>query len=153
MRVPTVPKNRLVLLAGLVWCAAGTMVVLIGLPLEVRLAPHDLVLLPLAVAILVAFYVFVFSRLVRMHTWRIRERPEDRLPVWQFFNPSSWAVMAVMMGGGMALRLSHVMPDRTIAFFYTGLGTALLLCGIRFLRVFARREVLVSAVQSSVSEG
>lgn len=152
MRVPTVPKNHLVLLAGLVWCAAGTMVVVIGLPLEVRLAPHDLVLLPLAVAILVAFYVFVFSRLVRMHTWRIQARPEDRLPVWQFFNASSWAVMAVMMGGGMALRLSHLMPDWMIAFFYTGLGTALLLCGVRFLRVFARREVLTGPIAAQRSE-
>lgn len=152
MRVPTVPKNHLVLLAGLVWCAAGTMVVVIGLPLEVRLAPHDLVLLPLAVAILVAFYVFVFSRLVRMHTWRIQARPEDRLPVWQFFNASSWAVMAVMMGGGMALRLSHLMPDWMIAFFYTGLGTALLLCGVRFLRASARREVLTGPIAAQRSE-
>ena len=145
MRVVLVPKNRLMLIAGLVWCAAGAMVCLIGLPLEFRLAPSHLVLFPLAVGIFLAFYLFVFSRLVRKHTGRIRARAEDRLPFWHFFNASSWAVMAVMMGGGMALRLSHLMPDWMIAFFYSGLGVALFLCGVRFLGVFARRDVLAPA--------
>ncbi len=145
MHVVHVPKNQLMLIAGLVWCAAGAMVSLIGLPLEVGLAPAHLVLIPLAVVIFLAFYVFVFSRLVRKHTGRIRAREEDRLPFWHFFNASSWAVMAVMMVGGMTLRLSHLMPDWMIAFFYSGLGVALFLCGVRFLGVFARRDVLVPA--------
>jgi len=145
VRVVLVPKNRLMLIAGLVWCAAGAMVCLIGLPLEFRLAPSHLVLFPLAVGIFLAFYLFVFSRLVRKHTGRIRARAEDRLPFWHFFNTSSWALMAVMMGGGMALRFSHLMPDWMIAFFYSGLGVALFLCGVRFLGVFARRDVLAPA--------
>ena len=142
MRLIHLPKNQLMLIAGLVWCAAGALVCLIGLPLEVRLAPSDLLLVPLAGVIFLAFYFLVFSRLVRKHTARVRSRPEDRLPFWHFFNASSWAVMAVMMGGGMALRLSHVMPDWMIAFFYSGLGVALFLCGVQFLGVFARKEVL-----------
>jgi len=145
VRVVRIPKNHLMLIAGLVWCAAGAMVCAIGLPLEFGLAPSQVILFPLAVVIFLVFYVFVFSRLVRTHTGRIRARPEDRLPFWDFFNASSWAVMAVMMGGGMALRLSHVMPDWMIAFFYSGLGLALFLCGVRFLGVFARKDVLALA--------
>ena len=109
MRVPQIPKNQLMLIAGLVWCAAGAMVVMIGLPLEFQLAPEHLVLLPLAGVVFLAFYFLVFSQLVRKHTGRIRARTEDRLPVWDFFNASSWVVMAVMMGGGMALRV--LAPD------------------------------------------
>jgi hypothetical protein len=142
VRALHIPKNHLMLLAGIVWCVAGAMVCVVGLPLEVRLAPEHLVLVPLAVVIFLAFYLFVFSRLVHKHTGRIRARTEDRLPFWHFFNATSWAVMAVMMGGGMTLRLSGLMPDWAIAFFYSGLGVALFLCGLRFLRVFARREVL-----------
>ena len=145
MRIVPIPKNYLILIAGLVWCVAGAMVCVVGLPLEVGLAPSHLILLPLAVGIFVAFYFFVFSRLVRKHTGRIRARAEDRLPFWHFFNASSWAVMAVMMGGGLALRLSHLMPDWMIAFFYSGLGVALFVCGVRFLGVFARKDVLVLA--------
>jgi hypothetical protein len=153
VRVLHIPKNHLMLLAGIVWCVAGAMVCVVGLPLEIRLAPEHLVLVPLAVVIFLAFYLFVFSRLVHKHTGRIRARTEDRLPFWHFFNAASWAVMAVMMGGGMALRLSGLMPDWAIAFFYSGLGVALFLCGIRFLRVFARREVLALAPEGRGSDG
>ena len=142
MHVVLVPKNTLMLIAGLVWCAAGAMVCMVGIPLLIGLAPEHPVLVPLAVGIFLAFYLFVFSKLVRKHTGRIRAREEDRLPFWHFFNASSWAVMAVMMGGGMALRLSHQVPDWAIAFFYSGLGVALFLCGVRFLGVFARKDVL-----------
>ena len=145
MRVAHIPKNHLMLIAGLVWCGAGAMVCMIGLPLEFGLAPSHLILLPLAAVIFLAFYFSVFSRLVRKHTGRIRARTEDRLPFWSFFNASSWAVMAVMMVGGLSLRLSHLMPDWVIAFFYSGLGVALFLCGIRFLGVFARKDVLAVA--------
>ena len=145
MRVVHIPKNQLLLIAGLVWCAAGAMVCLIGLPLEFGLAPSHLILFPLAAAIFLVFYVFVFSPLVRKHTGRIRARAEDRLPFWRFFDAPSWAVMAVMMGGGMALRLSHLMPDWMIAFFYSGLGVALFICGVRFLGAFARKDVLALA--------
>jgi uncharacterized membrane protein YfcA len=152
VRVAHIPKNHLMLIAGLVWCAAGATVCMVGLPLEFRLAPEHLILLPLAAVIFLAFYFFVFSRLVRKHTGRIRARAEDRLPFWHFFNASSWAVMAVMMGGGMALRFSHLMPDWMIAFLYSGLGVALFLCGVRFLGVFARKDVLVVAPEQLRSD-
>jgi len=145
VRLGHIPKNQLMLIAGLVWCLAGAMVCVIGLPLEFGLAPSHLILFPLAVVIFLVFYFFVFSGLVRKHTGRIRARVEDRLPFWHFFNASSWAVMALMMGGGMAIRLSHLMPDWMIAFFYSGLGVALFLCGVRFLGVFARKDVLALA--------
>jgi small-conductance mechanosensitive channel len=147
VQVVHIPKNHLMLIAGLVWCAAGAMVCIIGLPLEFGLAPSHLILFPLAVVIFLVFYFFVFSRLVRKHTGRIRARAEDRLPFWHFFNASSWAVMAVMMGGGMALRLSHLIPDWMIAFFYSGLGVALFLCGVRFLGIFARKDVLTLTLE------
>ena len=41
MRVVRIPKNQLMLIAGMVWCASGAMVAMIGLPLEFRLAPGD----------------------------------------------------------------------------------------------------------------
>jgi hypothetical protein len=147
VHVVHIPKNHLMLIAGLVWCAAGAMVCMIGLPLEVGLAPSNLILFPLAVVVFLVFYFVVFSRLVRKHASRIRARAEDRLPFWHFFNLSSWAVMAVMMGGGMALRLSHLTPDWMIAFFYSGLGVALFLCGVRFLGIFARKDVLTLTLE------
>jgi small-conductance mechanosensitive channel len=152
VHVVHIPKNHLMLIAGVIWCAAGAMVCMIGLPLEFGLAPSNLILFPLAVAIFLVFYFFVFSRLVRKHTGRIRARVEDRLPFWHFFNASSWVMMAAMMGGGMALRVSHLIPDWTIAFFYSGLGVALFLCGVRFLGIFARKDVLTLTLEPRHSD-
>ncbi len=41
-------------------------------------------------------------------------------------------IMAVMMTGGIYLRVSGVAPERFIAVFYTGLGASLSLAGILF---------------------
>ena len=40
--------------------------------------------------------------------------------------------MAVMMIGGIGLRISGLAPERFIAVFYTGLGASLLLAGLLF---------------------
>ncbi len=46
--------------------------------------------------------------------------------------------MAVMMSGGIALRVSGLVPERFIAVFYTGLGASLLLAGLLFGRNFGK---------------
>lgn len=143
-----IPKNNLMLIAGAVWCLAGAMVIAVGLPLLVQDGPGQPLLYPLAVVIFLVFYLFIFSRLVSKHSGRIRRESRQRLPIWSFFDRSSYIIMAIMMGGGMALRLSHLMPEWVIAFFYSGLGIALFACGVRFLGVFWRKEVLLATVES-----
>ncbi len=46
--------------------------------------------------------------------------------------------MAIMMGGGIALRASGILPEWFIAFFYTGLGLALTVAGISFIVSYIR---------------
>ncbi len=46
--------------------------------------------------------------------------------------------MAIMMTGGIYLRVSGVAPERFIAVFYTGLGASLLLAGMLFGRNYYR---------------
>lgn len=135
-----IPKNRLIFIAGLVWCVAGAMVIKIGLPLLWQLGSTQLILYPLAAVVFLIFYFLIFSRLVIKHTERIRARPEERLPFWNFFDTSSYIIMVIMMGGGMWLRLSHLISNSMIAFFYSGLGSALFSCGIRFLGVFSQSD-------------
>ncbi len=143
MDLVAIPKNGLMLIAGMVWCVAGAMVCRIGLPLLWKLGLTQLVLYPLAGVVFLIFYFLIFSRLVIKHTKRIRERSEQRLPFWNFFDRSSYVVMAIMMAGGMWLRLAHVIPNWMIAFFYSGLGIALFSCGVRFLGAFSRKDVLI----------
>ena len=150
MDLVVIPKNRLMLIAGMVWCVAGAMVSGIGLPLLWKLGFIQLVLYPLAGVVFLIFYFLVFSGLVVKHTERIRARSEQRLPFWNFFDTSSYVVMAIMMAGGMWLRLARVIPNWMIAFFYSGLGVALFSCGVRFLGVFSRQDVLVAKGEPAI---
>jgi len=138
-----IPKNILILIAGMVWCVAGAMVSGIGLPLLWNLGFTQLILYPFAGVIFLIFYFLIFSRLVIKHTERIRERPEQRLPFWNCCDTSSYVVMVIMMAGGMWLRLAHILPNWIIAFFYSGLGIALFSCGVRFLGLFSQKDVLL----------
>lgn len=47
--------------------------------------------------------------------------------------------MAVMMGGGIWLRFSGLVPDIFIAVFYSGLGCALTLAGVLFWVMFMKK--------------
>jgi len=146
-----IPKNRLMLIAGIVWCAAGAMVSRIGLPLLWANGGSQVVLDLLAVIVFLVFYLMIFSRLVVRHTARIRARPERRLPFWDFFDGRSYAVMVIMMAGGMWLRLSGTVPNWMIAFSYSGIGFALFSCGTRFLVVYWRKDVLMEAAAGGPS--
>lgn len=47
-------------------------------------------------------------------------------------------IMACMMGGGIGFRAAGIFPDIFIAFFYSGLGCALALTSVTFLRNYMR---------------
>lgn len=149
MNLFAIPKNMLMLTAGIVWCIAGAMVSDVGIPLLWEIGATEEILYPLAVVVFLIFYFLIFSRLVVKHTKRIQAKPETHLPIWSFFDTSSYLVMAIMMGGGMWLRLGHLVPNWMIAFFYSGLGIALFVCGVRFLGVFYRKDVLLVPVEIS----
>lgn len=125
-----VQRNTLLLIACLVWSAAGINILRIGLVAYPAYLTVVNVLLSLAV--FGAFQVFVFGRLVRKHTDRISSYLEEQQFFLKFFDAKAFAIMAVMMTGGIALRASGVAPERFIAVFYTGLGAALLLAGLLF---------------------
>ena len=119
-----VKKNTLLLLACLVWTAAGVNILRIGLlayATQVSL-PHIL----LSLLVFFLFQVFVFGRLVGKHTRRILGYWEDRQFFLRFFDKKSFLLMAGMMSLGMFLRVSGLAPDPFLAVFYSGLGAALL---------------------------
>ena len=80
-----------------------------------------------------------FLRANRQHTIasRISAYDEERHFFLKFFDVKSF-IMAVMMTGGIWLRSSGVAPDWFISFFYSGLGTSLLLAGLLFACNFAK---------------
>lgn len=125
-----VKRNTLLLLACLVWSAAGVNILRIGLlayPAYLTVRNGLLTILVFAV-----FQRFIFGKLVKKHTARISAYLEERHFFLKFFDGKAFAIMAVMMTGGIGLRWSGLAPERFIAVFYTGLGAALLLAGLLF---------------------
>ena len=124
-----VRRNTLLLIAALVWSAAGFNILRIGL---LACPPYrTIVNYLLSAVVFTVFQIFIFGRLVNKHTARISAYEEELHFFLKFFDVKSF-IMAVMMTGGIWLRSSGVAPDRFIAFFYTGLGASLLLAGLLF---------------------
>lgn len=127
-----VNNKTLLLIACLVWAAAGVNILRIGL-----LAYADywsLLNLLLSAVVFGIFQFFIFGKLVKKHTARILNYEEERQLFIKFFDVKSFVIMFVMITGGVWLRVSGLAPERFIAVFYSGLGAALSLAGILFGR-------------------
>lgn len=126
-----VRKRNLLLIAGLVWFMAGFNVARIGI-LAYRSIGHVWYLYCLS---LLVFIVFgrMFFKMTENHTKRIMAY-DTCVPFWKFFDKKSYLIMAFMMSFGIGLRASGLAPEFFIGFFYTGLGFALALAGIVFVK-------------------
>lgn len=141
-----VKRNTLLLLACLVWSTAGFNILRIG----VMAYPAYLSVLNAALSVLVfaVFQKFIFGKLVHKHTARISAYEEERHFFLKFFDGKAFAIMAVMMSGGIGLRASGLAPERFIAVFYTGLGASLLLAGLLFGCNFGKAALAAATVQN-----
>ena len=128
-----VKKQNLLIIAALVWVAAGVNILHIGL--EAYAEGYVTTLNEvLSVAVGLVFWFGTFYKLTKKHTQRIKNYEEQHQYFWHFFDLKSFIIMAIMMTGGIALRVSGIAPSVFIAIFYTGLGSALALAGILFAR-------------------
>ncbi len=123
-------KKYLLLIAGSVWMIAGINILNIGSSVYGRYLTWFNALLTSVVFVI--FHTLIFRRMVKKHTVRITAYKENYQPFYQFFDGSSYLIMAVMMSCGIGLRVFHLISDRFVAVFYTGLGAALILAGITF---------------------
>lgn len=134
-----VKNNTLLLIAALVWSAAGVNILRIGI---IEYPPYfSLINALLSAVVFVIFELFIFGRMVKKHTKRIDAYGDEKQLWIKFFDVKSFIIMAVMMTGGILLRALHLAPKVFIAVFYTGLGAALLLAGILFGRNFVVRII------------
>lgn len=146
-----VKRNTLLLLACLVWSAAGFNILRIGL---LAYPPYLTVLnLCLSVIVFVVFQKFIFGKLVNKHSARIGAYVEEKHLFLKFFDRKSFIIMAIMMSGGIGLRTSGLAPDCFIAVFYTGLGASLLLAGLLFGRNYIKALLSASAPDRKLENG
>lgn len=126
-------KRTLLALAGLVWSAAGLRVLTLGFGDLTSNADQPWGFILASGLVFAVFSRFVFGNMVRKHTDRILSSPLTKHCIFSFFDFKGYGVMLFMMGGGIALRSAHLVDPAILGSFYFGLGSALLLAGIRFL--------------------
>ena len=148
-----VRSKYLLLIAAAVWLIAGSQVARMGIE-AIAAGQGNLWLLLLGIPATFLVFHMMFSKLVGKHAARIRSYGEEKMHVLKFFDVKGYVIMAVMMGGGVALRSFHLVPGWFIAFFYTGLGIALALAGIGFVVHYAHRNWCITCpVTGKVREG
>lgn len=124
-----VENKTLLFIAGIVWALAGFNILKIGIG---TYAPYvTLFNIACSAAVFCFFWGMIFNRLVKKHTKRIGAY-EGKQYFWHFFDLKSFLIMAFMMTFGILIRTLHLMPEMCIAVFYTGLGLALFLAGLKF---------------------
>lgn len=126
-----VKKQNLLLIAGIVWLFAGLNVARLGVLSYGLISPSWLTYL-LSVLVFSAFGG-MFVAMSSKHTARILAY-EGMRPFWNFFDTKSYLIMAFMMSAGIGLRAANVLPQVFVAFFYTGLGCALMGAGVVFVK-------------------
>lgn len=132
-----VQKRTLLAIAGCVWLLAGINVACLGI-LSYQCMKIIRWYHPLLSVVVFTLFGFMFFKMSLKHTKRIQNYPESTRPFWHFFDIKAYCIMAFMMGGGIWLRSSSLVPNTFIAVFYTGLGLALALAGVMFWIMFAR---------------
>lgn len=134
---PLVDKRILVLLAGIMWCGVGIMLVHYAI----------LWLIPLKSSERVVFYTAGFLTAMPIHHFgflKIADKNLNRLLpltkkrcLFSFMTWKSYIIVLVMVSMGIALRHSSL-PKQYLSILYNGIGLALFLSGIRYFRFFFR---------------
>lgn len=113
-----VSKRTLLLVAGIVWLIAGGNIAWLGIQSFAQMGQGIWWLLVIgAAAVFTVFHVKVFSKMVGKHAVRIAGYEAERIGIWHFFDVPGYAMMAIMMTGGISLRAFGLVPVWFIAFF------------------------------------
>ena len=123
-----VSRRVLIGIAGLVWILAGSFVLSTGVS---HFSNNTTIFVCLLSILIFVLFSALFQMLAYKNQKRIRALESDKNPVFKFFTVQSYIVVAFMITLGIVLRL--FLPSFFIAFFYTGLGSALFLAGIAYL--------------------
>ena len=118
-----IKKQTLLLLASLVWMIAGFNVLRIGI--ETYAEYQTVINYIVTIIVFLLFWFMVFYKLTNKHTIRIQGYEEEKQLFYKFFDLKSFLIMAFMISFGIIIRSFHLLPERFIAVFYTGLGAAL----------------------------
>jgi hypothetical protein len=132
---PSVDKRILVFLAGIMWCGVGIMLVSFAVSWLLPVNGREQFFL-FATGFLAAMPVhhFGFLRIADKNLKRLLPITEKRC-LFSFMTWKSYIIVLIMVSMGIVLRHSSILK-KYLSILYNGIGLALFLSGIRYLRFF-----------------
>jgi hypothetical protein len=142
---PAVDRKFLILIAGVAWCAVGIMLVSMAASWLINFEGRGRILFA-AAGILAAMplYYFGFLKIADRNLNRLLPLKEKRC-LFSFITWKSYLIIPVMVGMGIALRHSPI-PKKELSIVYNGIGLALFLSGIRYVRT----SIILFLIKTSV---
>lgn len=132
---PAVTKSILLFLAGFVWFCVGTMLLVFAYS-WLSDTPGTIFFTFFSLGGVMALLVhhFGFLKIVNKNIDRILPMV-DKKCLFSFITWKSYMMIIVMIAMGTSLRHSSI-PKPYLAILYTGIGLALILSSLRYIRVF-----------------
>ena len=134
---PAVPKNLLLLIAGLIWMGTGILLISMAATWLSNVIHLNVYLYAgLGALLAMPIHHFGFLKIVDKNIERILEM-KDRRCLFSFVPWKSYIVIIVMIAMGVTLRHSSI-PKHYLAIMYVGIGLALILSSVRYMRIYIR---------------
>jgi hypothetical protein len=134
---PSVDKSVLVLMAGLMWCGVGVLLVSYAVSwLSVCNLREQFFYYTAGFLAAMPIHHFGFLKIADKNLDRILLLTEKKSPFY-FMKPKSYLIVLIMVSMGIALRHSSI-PKPYLSILYNGIGLALFLSGIRYFRFFLK---------------
>jgi hypothetical protein len=131
----SVDKSVLILLAGLMWCGVGAMLIRYAVTwLSLCNGKEQVLFYSAGFLAAMPIHHFGFLKIADKNISRLLPLTEKKNP-FSFMTPKSYLIVIVMVSMGIALRHSPI-PKKYLSLLYNGIGLALFLSGIRYFRVF-----------------
>ncbi len=132
---PAVSKNVLLLMAGVVWDAVGLILLFLAFSwLSAASSIHVSIYIAGGVALALLVHHFGFLKIVNRNINRILQMDQKKC-FFSFIPYRSYLLIIIMMAAGIILRRS-IIPKYDLSILYIGIGLAMILSSVRYLRVF-----------------
>jgi drug/metabolite transporter (DMT)-like permease len=128
---PAVSKHWLFIIAGIMWSAVGLMLIwrAVGWYSAIE-GDWAIVMVLLGVALALAVYYFMFSKIARKNLKRLCQHP-DKVCLFAFQSWQGYLIIVFMVSLGIGLRNSPF-PKPWLAVIYTGIGGGLFIASLHF---------------------
>ena len=141
---PAVDKKILMLMAGLMWCGVGVMLMSYSVSwLSSFPGKNQLIYGSAGFLAAMPIHYFGFLRLADKNLARLLPMTEKKC-FFSFMTWKSYLIVPLMVSMGIFLRNSPL-PKEYLSVIYTGIGLGLFLSGLRYFRFFSELQLFKKA--------